>query len=94
MALEIYNIQRTEIVYGAELTPGERAEFDYYTNDDMDTALFVRYDGSVLDLGEFGVAPAEFEGWDGYKGEGFFMGKVLRYLPGEGDFVEVAEYVS
>ena len=98
MGIKVDNVVRSEIFYGAELTEAEREEFDYYTGDDLDSAMFVRdHTGAVYDLGEFVDIPedvAGFEEWDVYMGEGFFMGKVVRYLPGDGDLVEIGGYVA
>ena len=76
------NVPR-DIVYGHELTPKEREDFDYYTPKELNEATFFRYKGEVYDLGEFmrwnNPASPTRNGWDGYRGDSFFSGLVVRY---------------
>lgn len=46
------NVARNTI-YGYELTPKEREEFDYYTPGELNEQSFVRYRKQVYDIGEF-----------------------------------------
>lgn len=93
-------------VYGFDLTDEERKEFDYFrspgdTDEDFNEALdcgtFFRYKGWVYDLGEAvrinRYSPEEFEGWDGYYGETYFSG-VLVKLVDAGEKVIVGQYFS
>ena len=84
------NIPRA-IIYGFELTEKERAEFDYYESDELDSATFFRYKRNVYDLGEFSRVPdcanqatedefIEFRKWDGYQSDSFFSGIVVKYV--------------
>jgi hypothetical protein len=61
------------------------------------SAEFFRYKGTLYDLGEFSrvIAPdsvrhhpmecaaSEFQGWDGYQGDSFFSGLLIRYADRE-----------
>lgn len=97
MKLVTNNVPRP-VAYGCELTPKERAEFDYL--DDIDGARFVRYKGCVYDLGEFmhidaRIAPhPQRPGWekfDGYSSDSIFSGVLVRYC-GDTDYVVLAAY--
>lgn len=72
------NIPRA-VVRGYELTDKEKAEFDYYTNDELDIALFFRYKGEVYDTGEFLLAPDSLKPWQGYSSSSYFSGVVIKY---------------
>lgn len=71
-----------------ELTDKERAEFDYISY--PPSASFIRYRGACYDLGDFMPTPAVsesnpqmrdagFHKWDGYVGDSFFSGVLVRY---------------
>lgn len=63
-----------------DLTPGERADFDYLDSDEKrDCATFIRYRGATYDLGEFMRAPASLAPWDGYHADSFFSAVLARY---------------
>lgn len=80
------NVPR-DIIDAWQLTPAERAEFDYLDwpaiEAGSDSASFFRYRGDLYDLGEFSrwsTAPdAELRRWDGYMGESFFSALVVRF---------------
>lgn len=72
------NIPRA-VVRGYELTDKEKAEFDYYAPDELDNALFFRYNGDVYDTGEFLLAPESLKPWHGYSSFGYFNGIVIKY---------------
>ncbi len=72
------NVPRA-IVTGAQLNDREKAEFDYYTNDELENALFFRYKGGVYDIGEFLSAPESLKPWQGYSSTSYFSGMVIRY---------------
>lgn len=72
------NIPR-DVVTGAQLNDREKAEFDYYTNDELDNASFFRYKGNVYDVGEFLYAPEPLEPWQGHSPTSYFSGVVIRY---------------
>jgi hypothetical protein len=76
-----------DILRAYDLTEREREEFDYYTVDELDDAMFFRYKGDVFDLGEFMRCPARvppayapiLTEWDGYMSDSYFSGVVIRY---------------
>lgn len=69
------------LIYGYDLTERERAEFDYYTPEELDGAEFFRYRGQVYDASQFEQCPHGFfpADWDGYKGDSFFSGILIKY---------------
>lgn len=99
------NWQTRPVLRWYELTKKERKEFDYLdSGDKQDSATFVRYRGWVYDLGEFSyirppVAPhPQRPGWekfDGYHGDSFFSGVLVKYLHDEwhDDEVIMATYL-
>lgn len=63
-----------------DLTTREQGEFDYLDEQRaQEDASFVRYRGVVYDLNEFSVCPVEMKPWNGYRGDSFFSGVVVRY---------------
>ena len=89
-----------------ELTPAERAEFDYLDWDAIeagsDSASFFRYRGQLYDLGEFSAdygitkgagLPAHLSKWDGYQSDTFFSATVVRYVE-DNDYVVVGRVYS
>lgn len=71
-------------IYGYELTKKERAEFDYLSDEEIETRSFVRYRRATYDLGEFMTTHGmpEFNPlrkWHGYISDSFFSGVVIRY---------------
>jgi len=85
MALKIItnNVPR-DIIHGFELSDAERAEFEYYSAEELDSASFVRYRGITYDLGEFTVwdnpASPTRENWDGFRSDSYFSGIAVRYV--------------
>ena len=87
-----------------DLTAKESAEFDYLAEDE---GQFFRFKGNVYDLGEFSriTAPGSerlhpmecqaqaFQGWDGYAGDSFFSGVLVKYAD-EFESVIVGQYFS
>jgi hypothetical protein len=86
MEIRTNNVPR-DIVGAWELSPAERAEFDYIPWDAVDRgedgASFVRFKGQLYDLGEFerwdNPASPTRKGWDGIRPDSFFSGVVIRY---------------
>ena len=78
VTIKTNNIPRA-VVTGAQLNDREKAEFDYYTNDELDSASFFRYKGNVYDVGEFLYAPEPLKPWHGYYPTSHFSGVVIRY---------------
>lgn len=81
-----------DVIYGDELSPVEREEHDYL-GDDIDTAAFFRYKGSVFYIGDFMRVPDSLDGWDGYQSDTYFSGIVVKYVD-HGDRVIVGRYYS
>lgn len=79
------NVPR-DFVDAWELSPKERAEFDYLDwqaiEDGCDSATLFRYKGVLYDLREFQrVQPNSlFDPWDGYMSDSFFSGLVIRLV--------------
>ena len=78
VTIKTNNVPRA-VVTGAQLNDREKAEFDYYTNDELDSALFFRYKGNVYDTGEFLLTPESLKPWQGYSSTSYFSGVVIRY---------------
>lgn len=91
MRVTTNNVPR-DVVEAYELTPTERAEFDYLDwaaiERGEDSASFFRYRGNVYDLGEFSSSwglsresgmPADLASWHGYISDSYFSGIVVRY---------------
>lgn len=81
------NVPRLEI-NAYELNAKERAEFDYLDWPAIErgeaSTSFMRYLGTLYDLGEFmttGGLPESnpLRKWDGYLNDSFFSGVVVRY---------------
>ena len=75
------NVPR-DVLTGAELDDKEKAEFDYYTIDELHYASFFRYKGNVYDIGEFLLPPESLKQWDGYFSTSYSTGIVIRYADG------------
>lgn len=89
------NVPR-DLIDAWELSPKERAEFDYIDwqaiEDGRDSATFFRYKGVLYDLGEFQrvherggpvcvpFSYSPFASWDGYMSDSFFSGLVIRLV--------------
>lgn len=91
------------IVNGYELSPKERAEFDYLSDERLDESSFFRFKGNVYDLGEFMRCsfnmtlsldePNVWGKWDGYSSDSYFSGVVVRYVDSH-ERVIVGRYFS
>lgn len=79
----VTNGHRRELLCWEDLTPGERKELDYISYPEDRGTDFFHYKGQVYDLNEFEIAKHVFPGWDGYRGDSFFSGVLVRY-PREG----------
>jgi hypothetical protein len=104
----VTNNHRREILDGWSLTATERAEFDYIAwgkvDEGEESAEFVRFHGSLYDLGEFtaswglsrdGGLPEHLKGWHGYLSESAFSAVVVRYLSGDDEgFVVMGRVLS
>jgi len=80
----ITNNQPRHLLSGYDLTPAERAKFNWMDASDVDECeSFVRYKGSVYSLDDFMHAPDSLreQGWGGYAGDSFFSGVALKSGP-------------
>lgn len=79
-----------EILTWHDLTEKERAEFEWADQD----AQFVRYKGRVYCLDEFAIASTSdnFKGWDGYVGDSFFSGVVIK-ISSDGERAKMGTYM-
>jgi len=91
----ITNFHARDIIHGYELSPAERAEFDYIDTSETlswDDAEFFRYRGQLYDIGEFSAdygimrgsgLPAHLSRWDGYMSDSYFSAIVMRFARDE-----------
>lgn len=96
----ITNNQWREIIFGHELTPTERKEYDTLL-DELDEQEFFRYRGHVYYLGDFmnlhnkvytsSWQEDTFKGWDGIGHQSYDSG-VLVKLGEDGENVMVGRY--
>ena len=87
----ITNHHVRDVLRWHDLTPAEREEFDYLTDDTEHE--FVRYRGDVVDLTDSdGVlsSPSELrrKGWDSYASDSFFSGLVFRWFDTDGNLID------
>ena len=87
------------LLYGYELTPEQKSDFDYI--DDIDSHPFVIFKGNVYDIGEFMRTPSHnspFTEWHGYRSDSYFSGVLIKYCDGgpwyDGDRVIMGWYIS
>ena len=82
------NVPR-DIVESWELTPAERAEFDYLDWDKLaageDSRSFFRYRGEIYDLGDFGEGTFPYDRRWSYQSDSFFSGVLVRCAPNPDD---------
>jgi len=98
LEIKTNNVPRLKL-YGYQLSEKERKEFDYIDAEDFDTHDFFRYKGIIYDLGEFMSIPVMPEAsplneWDGYSGDSFFSGVVIRYDCSNDDKIICGTYFS
>lgn len=83
------NVPR-DTVDACELTPAERADFDYVDWSAIDrgeeSGTFVHYRGTWFDLGDVeGPVVLNGVGWDAHISDTFFSGVVFRFVHEDGD---------
>lgn len=85
------------LIYWYELTNKEKSEFDYIENPEDNFTGF-KYKGDVYDLNDFmrieNNAPAWIKKFDGYRGDSFFSGILVKYNEDNNDFIKVYTYIS
>ena len=82
------------LLYRDQLTAKELCDFDYLPDDG--SGDFFRYKGNAYDLGEAMRVPDEpgFKDWDGYYGDSYFSGVLVRMDPDDNDRVIVGRYFA
>jgi len=76
----ITNHQFRNMIYGYDLTPKQRAEFNYMTDDELNSHDFFEYRGVIYDPSEFTLPPSELQkDWDGIHTDTFFSGVLIKY---------------
>jgi len=84
-------------VNGFDLTKRERAEFDHYSPEELNSAVFFRYRESVYDLAEFMRVQDEagdLKGWHGYASYSYFSGVVVKFVDAYAESVIVGKYYA
>ena len=73
------------IIYGCELTAKEREQFDYYDKQELDNATFVKYKGSIYDIGEFMRVEenSDLLPWQGYSAQSAFHAILIKFTDNE-----------
>lgn len=94
------NVPR-DLLSGYELTPAERKEVDYLSDEELDdaSARFFRYRGNLYDLHEFQGSrglPVDsiLRKWDAYQSDSHFSAVVVRFPKGEYERIIVGLYLS
>lgn len=60
-----------------DLTANEKDEFSH---SDRESSTYFRYKGWTYLLDDFMRCPDTLQGWDGYHGDSFFSGIVVKYV--------------
>ena len=81
----ITNSQPRPIVTRHEV-PAEVLSREFNWTDPADPGAFFKYRGVWHELGEFARAPESLAGWDGFHGDRYFSGVVIR-LADDGESV-------
>ena len=95
--LQIFgNNHRVPLVCGFELSERERRDYDYLSDDELESELFFRYKGSVYGLCDF----MRIEGFpelariaDGIHNDTYFSGILVKYTD-DNDFIKVYTFYS
>lgn len=73
-----------DFIYGYELTPEQRKEFDYLDEEELIDRNFISYKGHIYDSHEFLITEGighdlvELRRWHAYRDDSFFSGVVIR----------------
>ena len=81
-----------QFIYGYELTPKERKEFDYMMDEEIDSTNFLRYRKWVYSVNDF-MRTDHFPGWHGYHSDSFFSGVVIT-VSDHSDSYKIGTYIS
>ena len=95
------NNQARNLFYGYNFTPAEcaehRIEFNYLSEQEFLDNSFFKYRGEIFSLDNFvslsSLNSQPFEGWDGYHGDSYFSGTIIK-LANDGESVIVGRYYS
>ena len=97
----ITNGHERPVINWWDLSPAERRELDYITDDRRDEFYGFRYRGTVYDLAEFsysrggvGQLADALTGWDGFKSDSYFSGVAVRYADDSYDYVVVGLVIA
>lgn len=85
------NNQARQILHGFELSEKAKAEFDYYSEDELDNAMFFKYKGQYYDINQF--TRCDIEGWQGCHNDTYFSGLFIKFTDNQ-ESVIVAQYYS
>lgn len=91
----ITNNEPRNMLYGNELTEKERKEFDYIKPKEFDHISFIRYRGEIYDLSEFMHIDKDsifFKDWNGYIGESYFSGILVKLVEHNTDQVIMGRF--
>ena len=82
-------------LYGYELTSKEKEDFDWIDQEEIETQSFLKYKGFVYSLDNFMTIDrnAALADWDGYAGDSYFSGVVIK-LSEDGEQYQVGTYIS
>lgn len=87
----ITNNKPRHLIYGYELPEKVKAEFDYYSGDDLNDAAFFKYKGQYYDVNQF--TRCNIEGWQGCHNDTYFSGLFIKFTD-DLESVIVAQYYS
>ena len=92
------NNHSRHLLYWDDLTVKEQVEHDWIAPEEWDDFTFFRYKGYCYCTSNFmrldsNTAFYALGGWEGYHGDSFFSGTLIKYTPC-GDGVIVAAYYS
>ena len=79
----VSNYQPRPLLYWWELTSKEQSEFDWIKDNEHDQFEFFRYKGNVHCMADYmridGHNDDDFSAWDGYHGDSYFSGTLVKY---------------
>lgn len=87
----ITNNTSRPLIYGYELPEKVKHEFDYYSADDLESAMFFKYKNHYYDLAQFTCC--DIKGWQGCHHDTYFSGLFIK-LTNDNESVIVATYYS
>ncbi len=75
-----------------------RSQFDFLTDDEFRDGSFVKYHGWWYSMGDFmrveNESTGDLKGWDGYHGDSYFSGVLIKWADTSGDEVIMGRYYS